>query len=194
MKPVALFKDTFTGPGSLARWVGAGMLVTTLAAQHPHLVFDRARTRDLFSMVPNWKFFAPNPAVHDFHYTYRTLDLDGETSEWREIEMIASRKLYQAFWFASRRPEKAVFDICTAILQEAQKGGIRQAQTLSSYHLLVEFIRRTVREKQGEEAVKGFQFAVVRAAGHDRGEQPETLFVSPYTPMTTPAPQHLVVA
>ncbi|NUP45500.1 MAG: hypothetical protein HOY76_52850 [Streptomyces sp.] len=183
MSPADLLKDTFTGPGSLARWAGAGMLVTTLAAQHPHLVFDRARTRDLYSMVPNWRFFAPNPAVHDFHYTYRTLDLDGTTSEWSEIEMIAPRRLHQAFWFASRRPEKAVFDICTAILQEAQKGGVRQAQNLSAYQVLIAFVRRTIHEEQGGKPLKGFQFAVVRAAGHDREEPPETLFVSPYTPM-----------
>lgn len=184
--PAVFLRDTFTGPGSLARWVGAGMLVTTLAAQHPHIVFDRARTKDLFSVIPNWKFFAPNPAVHDFHYTYRTLGLEGDTSEWREIEIITSRRLHQAFWFAARRPEKAVFDICTAILQEAQRGGVRQAQKLSSYELLVAFIRRTIREEQGWTTVKGFQFAVVRAAGHDRDEPPETLFVSPYTPMENP--------
>lgn len=193
MKPTALFKDTFTGPGSLARIVGAGMLVATVAAQHPHPAFDRVRSRDLFSFVPNWKFFAPNPATHDFHYVYRTLDHADGTSEWSEIDMIEPRRMYQAFWFATRRPEKSVFDLCTAILQQATKSGATEVQKTSSYRVLAEFIRKTVRERQGAEHVKGFQFAVVRAAGHDTSEDPEPLFISPYTPMR-PAGPHLTPA
>ncbi|MFG2648585.1 hypothetical protein [Streptomyces sp. NPDC048436] len=183
MNPAALLKDTFTGPGSLTRLVGAGMLVATVAAQHPHPAFDRARAKDLFAFIPNWKFFAPNPATHDFHYVYRTLGRTGETSEWSEIEMIEPRRMYQAFWFATRRPEKSVFDLCTAILQQAARGGATEVQKTSSYRVLAEFIRRTIHDRQGDEDVKGFQFAVVRAAGHDTSEDPEPLFISPYTPM-----------
>ncbi|MFI8304001.1 hypothetical protein ACIF80_11195 [Streptomyces sp. NPDC085927] len=193
MNPTALLKDTFTGPGSLARVVGAGMLVATVAAQHPHPAFDRIRSKDLFSFVPNWKFFAPNPATHDFHYVYRTLDHAGETSEWSEIDMIEPRRMSQAFWFATRRPEKSVFDLCTAILQQAAKTGTREVQKTPSYRVLAEFIRKTIRDRQGEADVKGFQFAVVRAAGHDTSEDPEPLFISPYTPMRRAGP-HLTVA
>ncbi|MCX4670644.1 hypothetical protein OG453_28795 [Streptomyces sp. NBC_01381] len=193
MNPTTLLKDTFTGPGSLARVVGAGMLVATIAAQHPHPAFDRVRAKDLFSFVPNWKFFAPNPATHDFHYVYRTLDHTGGTSEWSEIDMIEPRKMYQAFWFATRRPEKSVFDLCTAILQQATQAGATEVQKTSSYRVLAEFIRKTIRDQQGDTNVKGFQFAVVRAAGHDTSEDPEPLFISPYTPMHRVGP-HLAAA
>ncbi|WJV51693.1 hypothetical protein [Streptomyces flavofungini] len=184
MNPTALVKDTFTGPGSVARLAGAAMLVATVAGQHPHPSFTRAVTKDVFSQIPNWKFFAPNPATHDFHYVYRTLDLAGDTSEWREIEMIEPRRWYQAFWFASRRPEKAVFDLCTAILQQVARQGVTNIHTTGPYRLLAAFIRRTIHEREpSPDVVKGFQFGVVRAAGHDTSEAPETLFVSPYTPM-----------
>ncbi|MEV6670837.1 hypothetical protein [Streptomyces sp. NPDC051162] len=183
MTTAGLLKSTFTGEGAAARVLGAGMLLATVAAQHPHPAFDRARTRDVFSLIPNWKFFAPNPAVHDFHYVYRTLDPGGVTSDWHEIEMIEPRRLHHAFWFATRRPEKAVFDICTAILQQAVKTGAVAVQGNSSYEVLVAFIRQRIRREQGGSAVQGFQFAVVRAAGHDSAEEPETLFISPYTPL-----------
>ena len=110
-----------------------------------------------------------------------------------EIDMIEPRRMYQAFWFATRRPEKSVFDLCTAILQQATKSGATEVQKTSSYRVLAEFIRKTVRERQGAEHVKGFQFAVVRAAGHDTSEDPEPLFISPYTPMR-PAGPHLTPA
>ncbi|MFE2945151.1 hypothetical protein ACFXKG_39910 [Streptomyces sp. NPDC059255] len=171
------------------------MLLATVAAQHPHPAFDRSRARDLFSLIPNWKFFAPNPAVHDFHYVYRTLEPGGGTSDWREIELIEPRRMSQAFWFATRRSEKAVFDICTAILQMAVKGGPGDVQNSSSYEVLVQFIRKTILDTPGTGAgVQGFQFAVVRAAGHDETEDPETLFVSPYTPMAASRTPHLATA
>lgn len=187
-----LLKDTFTGPGSLARLVGAAALVATVAAQHPHPAFNRAVSKDIFSQIPNWKFFAPNPAVHDFHYVYRVLDHAGETSEWAEIEMIEPRKLRQAFWFATRRPEKAVFDLCTAILQQTARSGVAGIRTNSSYRVLAGFIRRMIRDTHSRPSeVKGFQFGVVRAAGHDTTETPETLFVSPYTPLDPESRPHL---
>ncbi|PZT75936.1 hypothetical protein DNK56_21315 [Streptomyces sp. AC1-42W] len=190
-----LVRDVFTGPGALARLAGAAMLVTTVAAQHPHPAFGRAIARDVFSQVPNWKFFAPNPAVHDFHYVYRTLDAEGRTSQWHEIEMIEPRRWHQAFWFATRRPEKAVFDLCTAILQHVARWGISSVQENSSYRVLAEFIRRTIRESQPEPTlVRGFQFGVVRASGHDASEAPETLFVSPYTLMEPDNRPHLSAA
>lgn len=183
MTTAGFLKSTFTGEGAVARVLGAGMLVATVAAQHPHPAFDRVRAKDVFSLIPNWKFFAPNPAVHDFHYVYRTLDPSGVTSDWHEIEMIEPRRPHHAFWFATRRPEKAVFDICTAILQQAVKTGAVAVQGNSSYEVLVAFIRQRIRQDRGESAVQGFQFAVVRAAGHDSTEEPETLFISPYTPI-----------
>lgn len=61
MSVAAFLKEALTGPGAVTRLAGAALLVTTLAAQHPNPAFERAREKDLFSLVPNWKFFAPNP-------------------------------------------------------------------------------------------------------------------------------------
>ena len=159
------------------------MLAATVAAQHPNPVFNRVQMKDHFSFIPNWKFFAPNPATHDYHYLYRTLDTDGNTSQWHSVDIIAERKMYQAFWFATRRPEKAVFDVCTEILQQMNKG-IEVVKEITGYKVLVHFIRREIREKHDDVAnIKGFQTSVVRASGHDTEEEPTILFISPYTPM-----------
>ncbi|MDG9703534.1 hypothetical protein [Streptomyces sp. DH37] len=192
MNATAFLRDAFTGPGALTRLAGAALLVTTLAAQHPNPAFERAREKDLFSFVPNWKFFAPNPATHDYHYLYRTLDEKRETSSWIELDLIQKRRMTQAFWFSSRRTEKAVFDICSAIIKSIAKG--EDPTGSPPYRVLSEFIRRQIRDTRNVSDVRGFQFAVVRATGHDESEDPEVLYVSTYQPMRPASPAFLRAA
>ncbi|MGX2997511.1 hypothetical protein JNUCC64_25170 [Streptomyces sp. JNUCC 64] len=192
MSATTVLKDAFTGPGAVTRVAGAAALVATLLAQHPHSAFERLRERDVFSLLPNWKFFAPNPATHDYHYLYRTLDDDRRTSAWIELDLIVPRAPIQAVWFATRRTEKAVFDICTAILRRVSIG--EDPTGMSSYRVLSEFIRKQIRETTGVSGVRGFQFSVVRAAGHDDSEDPEVLFVSAYQEMTPVPPGFLRAA
>lgn len=187
-------RSLFTGPGAVARISAATMLVATLAAQHPNPTFNRIQLRDHFSFIPNWKFFAPNPATHDYHYLYRVLNADGQTSEWTSIDIIADRTMTQAFWFATRRSEKAVFDVCSEILQQMNKG-IEVVRTMASYQLLCEFVRSIIATDHPDASeVKGFQISILRAGGHDENEEPEVLFVSPYIPFDPEAQRSELIA
>ncbi|WP_406285087.1 hypothetical protein [Streptomyces sp. NBC_00209] len=181
MRAVTLARSLFTGPGGTIRVVGAVMLACTISSQHPNPAFNRLQRKDTFSLLPNWRFFAPTPAMHDHHLLYRTLDRSGETSPWRDIDVIAGRKLSQVVWFAARRQEKAVFDVCGEILRSLDKGFGFVAQ-IPSYRILVGHIRNRLMV-DGAGDVQGFQVTLVRAAGYDRSEEPAVLFVSPYVPM-----------
>ncbi|SCK25358.1 hypothetical protein H181DRAFT_01955 [Streptomyces sp. WMMB 714] len=172
----------FTGPGGLTRAAGAAVLLGTLSAQHPNPLFNRAQKIDIFSVLfPNWRFFAPTPAQHDYHILYRTLDHDGETSPWKMVEVIVGRKLHQMFWFPGRRPEKAIFDIVTELITQLDKG-FGALKKLPSYRMLCAFLRHRLQEEGKADDVKGFQFTLVRATGYEEND-PEVIFVSPYTPM-----------
>lgn len=177
--------SAFTGPGGLTRAAGAALLLGTLSAQHPNPLFNKAQKMDIFSaMFPNWRFFAPTPAQHDYHILYRTLNQEGETSPWRMVEVIVGRKLPQMFWFPGRRPEKAVFDIVTELITQLDKG-FSGMMKLPSYRMLCAYLRHRIREDGNAEGVKGFQFTLVRATGYEESD-PEVVFVSPYTPMKSP--------
>lgn len=176
--------QAFSGPGGLTRAAGAALLLGTLSAQHPNPLFNKAQKLDIFSaMFPNWRFFAPTPAQHDYHILYRTLNHDGETSSWRMVEVIVGRKLPQVFWFPGRRPEKAIFDIVTELVTQLDKG-FSTLVKLPSYRMLCAFLRHRITD-DGAEGVKGFQFTLVRATGYEESD-PEVVFVSPYTPMAAP--------
>ncbi|MFD7833845.1 hypothetical protein [Streptomyces sp. NPDC059761] len=173
----------FTGEGAGWRIAGAAMLLGTLAIQHPNPTFNRMQLKDTFSMLPNWRFFAPTPAMHDYHFVYRTLAADGSTSPWQGVDVIEGRKPWQIAWFPTRRPEKAVFDICSEILHVIDKGFPVVVRT-AGYRTLTEYLRATILDR-GEEAagIRGFQFALARATGYDTAQSPEMVFVSPYTPL-----------
>lgn len=189
-----LARRLLTGPGSATRIAGTVLLAATIAGQHPSKIFNRLQLKDTMSVLPNWRFFAPTPAMHDYHLLYRTLSSDGETSRWKSVEVITGRKLTQIVWFPTRRPEKALFDVCSDILYFIDKGFPVVTRT-PGYRVMLAYLRRRMRE-DGVGDAEGFQFTLVRAAGYDTSEPPETIFVSPYTPMKpsaaakSPAPRN----
>ncbi|MFF5372605.1 hypothetical protein [Streptomyces sp. NPDC013187] len=174
-------KSALSGPGAVARIAGAAMLIGTLAAQHPNPMFNRLQRKDTFALLPIWRFFAPEPAMHDYHFFYRTLNTAGETSPWQAVDLIAGRRFHQILWFPGRRVEKGVFDICTEMLKTLEKGFSEVIRT-PAYRVITAYLREQVR-REAAAGVDGFQFALARAAGHDTSTTPEVLFVSPYTPM-----------
>ncbi|MDB1086069.1 hypothetical protein PJ985_00535 [Streptomyces sp. ACA25] len=183
----AAVKQAVTGPGGFTRVAAAVMLAGTLASQHPNPSFGRISRLDLFSgAFPNWRFFAPNPAQHDFHFFYRTLNTAGETSEWRSVDVIAGRKPVQFFWFPGRRPEKAVFDVGTELITNLSKG-FAVVTKMPAYRTLCAYLRAEIVRAGGQDA-KGFQFTLARATGYDESEEPEVIFVSPYVPMRPGTP------
>lgn len=162
----------------------AGWFAVTVLSQHPHRVFDRLRPLDKVGLlIPNWRFFAPTPARHDFHLLYRTLSDSGERSQWKAASRINPRAWSQVVWFPGRRQEKAVFDICTEITGLVGQRGARLTET-PAYRLLRDFVIRHIREEDPlGPRVTGFQFLIVQYSGHDHSEEPQYSFVSPFVPL-----------
>lgn len=194
MSTGSAIKMAFTGPGALTRVAGVGLLLGTLASQHPSAAFSRVQQSDRFSaLFPNWRFFAPTPVQHDFELFYRTLNTADETSGWKSVPVVQGRTARQLVWFPERRDEKTVFDFCNE-LQGHLDGGFDTLATLPSYRLLTGYLRRLIERREGSvegdgggeggATVKGFQFTLAKTTGHDESTEPEIVFVSPYTSMT----------
>ena len=170
--------DGWTGllAAGLATWFGV-----TVASQHPNPVFDRFRQYDFTGLaIANWRFFAPEPAQHDFHVLHRVLGEDGP-SPWALTVEIPERSWRQAIWFPDRRSDKALFDVCHELLQHLGFPGVELTGT-SAYRVLRDSVERRVRADHP--AVKGFQFVIARSAGYDEEPDPDYLLISPFVPMT----------
>ncbi|MDX3635662.1 hypothetical protein OG920_03530 [Streptomyces europaeiscabiei] len=182
-------RNPFTGEGAAWRIAGAAMLVVTVAGQHPFEQFSRFRAKDVLSLVPNWRFFAPNPCMHDSHFLYRTVDADGSASPWHDAFATETRKPQHIVWFPTRRADKGMVDACADILPTLEFGGFEGAARTPGYRMITENLRVLIRSRGPvPEDVRGFQFALAKATGYDTRHRPSLLFVSPFVPLDPQAP------
>ncbi|GAQ68221.1 hypothetical protein [Streptomyces scabiei] len=182
-------RNPFTGEGAAWRIAGAAMLVVTVAGQHPFEQFSRFRAKDVLSLVPNWRFFAPNPCMHDSHFLYRTVDADGNAAAWQDAFATETRKPRHIVWFPTRRADKGIVDACADILPTLEFGGFEGAARTPGYRMVTEHLRVLIRSRGPVPAdVRGFQFALAKDTGYDTRHRPSLLFVSPFVPLDPQAP------
>jgi hypothetical protein len=77
------------------------------------------RVWDIFSLVPEWKFFAPNPAQGDYILLYRDQLADGTVTPWTEVALAQKRRWWNAAWNPGKRANKALFDAMVEVSSEA---------------------------------------------------------------------------
>lgn len=157
----------------------AGWVVGTALNQHPNRVFDFARSADRTGMlVPNWRFFAPNPAIHDFRIAHRVLFHDGSVGDWEDTRVVPQRTWWNSFWFPGRRRDKGITDLVGALTENLMSGADRLERT-TPFRVLAELVRAEVtrRESVRIATIEGFQFVIGRDAGFDE-EEPSSVFLA----------------
>lgn len=168
-------------PELLAASIAVAVLIATFFSQHPNRAFDRFRAVDRIGfLLPNWRFFAPEPAQTDFHILHRTLDSDGVESPWQDTHVISPRRAVHIIWFPDRRTDKAVFDVVGEILG-AVPGGQEAVVTSPAYRLLSGFVRSRI-EHESHSQLAGYQMMVASSHGFDESTDPEEVFISPFIP------------
>lgn len=110
-----------------ARWgVAAGLtgwLGLTLAQQTGRARRLVAAVDPTGIVVPDWRFFAPNPAVHEYRLLVRDR-LDDETvTDWEDLMVTHTRRHRHAVWSPQRRMEKGLFDATAALFATARSAG-----------------------------------------------------------------------
>ncbi|MFK3672432.1 hypothetical protein ACI2IX_19875 [Leifsonia aquatica] len=174
---------------SLVTTVAVAVLGVTLFSQHPNRSFDRFRAVDKLGFwLPNWRFFAPEPAQHDYHILHRTLDDEENESAWTETYTVTPRKAHHIVWFPDRRTDKALFDAISEVLPTLQK---KQEFVTSrpAYRAIENFVRH--RLTAGQRPLVGFQFMVVSSTGFEYAlaedpstvTEPEEILISPFIPL-----------
>lgn len=91
----------------LTTWPGAPKSVAA--------VVDWFQQYDLFAVVPNWNFFAPNPGTTDYHLLYRDRLDGGDFSMWREIATAKQSGLLRGIWNPRKRQSKVISDVVSAL-------------------------------------------------------------------------------
>jgi hypothetical protein len=162
----------------------AGWLWATIASNNPaSQEYDRLRRLmpHVGVILPNWRFFAPQPAQHDNHLVYRLRTDAGRQTDWRILTMLPTRRWWRLFVNPGRRRCKALSDAIRDISTKLATYPIERIPQERTYRLVQAFLANEIRSRYpGDERPEGFQFAIVRYAGYDNTEDPEYLILSPY--------------
>lgn len=155
--------------------VFAGWFAISVLTQHPDRGYDKLRTLDRTGtgvLIPNWRFFAPRPAVEDQHFLYRLASEDKtKHTPWREVYKIAPRKAAHAFWFPGRRVEKAIFDVASTLLSNPNTmNPLTRDARQAAHTLILRFVQTRITP---EPEYPLFQVMMVRYAGYDHSEEPK---------------------
>jgi hypothetical protein len=128
------------------------------------------RRLDPFRLVPNWRFFGPNPLTWDYRLYLRFVDASGAWSKWTDITPNKNRGKLAFIWNPQRRPRKVFFSACRRILAY-RKSDIRQC---SGHKVIIEHVLAKPRSQFGSRR----QFEIARCRVLTRREEREVLFRS----------------
>lgn len=93
-------------------WLGLAVLVYIPALQ------PWVRGFDVLGMIPEWRFFAPNPGREDCYLLYRDKLEDGSVTDWTELAPTVRRQYWHAFWNPRKRGNKALFDVVRSLMRQ----------------------------------------------------------------------------
>ena len=163
-------------PYAVSTLIGSWVASTLVAQISPPTYARIAKVDPFGSMIPNWRFFAPNPAKHDYRVAYRCLYHDGTEGTWDDSEDCEPRKWTHGFWFPDRRRNKAISDTSSNLLRaiSANRYG---AERSAEYQLLCQWIKKVAVERSSK-PVEGVQFSIARDPGFDDNDYALFLFIS----------------
>lgn len=154
--------------GALSTW-----LSLTLMEQLQKGAKINRRLDPLNALIPNWRFFGPQPAMHDCHLLYRDELAGGEMTDWREVEVVEERRTSHMLWHPNRRREKVIFDVTEEMKAYARREQeLRKLQVTVPYLVLLSYVTHHC---EHHPQARGTQFLLANGPGYDEQEEADPL-------------------
>jgi hypothetical protein len=151
-----------------------GWLAATVRFHVPIADNLELRRKDLFGLVPDWRFFAPTPAKLDYHVLYRDRLVDGTMSDWTELQFGRPRRWYCFVWNPYRRDRKGMFDLVTEMARIIRDDGEEYLNASVAYLTFLTYVSGLPR-MPGSVIT---QFCVMASDPRRLDREPEPLIVS----------------
>jgi hypothetical protein len=145
--------------------------VLSIAKQFPSLE-SRLPGGVLGELLPNWKFFAPEPGTSDFRIVLRRL-VSGEWTSWTDITPLRRQRI-RWLWHPAKFEAKAVLDVVAILLDEWRRSnGQLEAIAISwPYLVLLQYVSGFA------DRASQVQFSIVQSRGFDSHRETIPLFAS----------------
>jgi hypothetical protein len=102
------------------------------------------QTRDVFHLIPNWRFFAPVPARRDYHLEYRTKKGSRNITRWKRIDLKYNRGRWCAVWNPNKRFRKSFNTQVRRLTRILSTGGRVAASHSLAYLTLLSYLQHMV--------------------------------------------------
>jgi hypothetical protein len=133
------------------------------------------KARDMFSLIPNWSFFAPRPGTSDYHLLFRDIDSRGECGKWRELALAEARTLSGAIWNAPKRSRKVLSDVVRGLVRLAQDKSRKDFSLTLPYLAILNYVSALPRN---DPSLKTTQFMILMSHGFFSEQDPQFVFMS----------------
>ena len=131
---------------------------------------------DLFSLIPRWTFFAPNPGTSDYNLLYREKYEGGGFSHFKEIPLTSPRSLRNALWNPEKRNQKALSDSVHTLIRLAYKMKIYGLKTTIPYIAIINYLSSLDHPPM----VSATQFMIIESFGYYTEEEPRVIMTSEF--------------
>lgn len=133
---------------------------------------------DVLGLIPEWRFFAPNPPQHNYELLVRYQWRHGDWSAWQEVNFWRSRSSLNFVWNPWRRQRKAMADIVNLLILTSKRTDPGPIWLSVGYLLILKHVTSLARTSWAERV----QFAIFQ---HDVSveDHREVFFVSHQHPV-----------
>lgn len=121
--------------------------------------------RNIFHLIPNYRFFAPLPISRDYHLEYRVLKASSlRPTKWNRIQFYSERSTLSAIWYPDKRKRKAFNTYAKRIILLLRSYSIESAKRSISYRHLLIYLQNISRGKNSV----GLQFRIISERSLDK--------------------------
>jgi len=132
--------------------------------------------KNIFHLVPNFRFFAPVPIRKDYYLEYRLIKPSLRTTKWTRIEFFRERTLLSIIWYPEKRWRKTYNTYSKRIIRLLSSSNPKAAVKSISYLHLLTFLQNinSVSVKDS----KGLQFRIVSKQAFGEKTNPRLILIS----------------
>lgn len=131
------------------------------------------RQLDLFLLIPEWRFFAPKPALGDFYLLYQDTFHDGSCTNWTEVRPMLERSRWNIFWNPGKRERKALFDAVN-LLNVRISLSDKSLEGSTAYLTLLNHVSSLPRSLSPAST----RFLLMKSHGASPEKEPDVMFIS----------------
>lgn len=110
----------------------------SVLSQSTTKIKNKIKMKDALNILPNYKFFCPNPIKHDYYLYYREQLPDSSWSEWKKIFVGGKMPIICSIWNPFKRDRKVLYKIVKDLKRHTNKKG--KMYNLSIHQHLSEFV------------------------------------------------------